>query len=108
MKQLAFTVYLWHPRFQGAVYVYDRFLAPFLAKHERAVDDVLANVFERVGSVFGAAADAAWTYGRRAARDALAKATEAQMRQQVGGAASGRADRIDRTRGAGATATRGM
>ena len=53
--QVAFVTYLWHPRFQGALYVYDIFLAPFLAKHERGVDDVLATMFERVGDVAGRA-----------------------------------------------------
>ena len=47
--QVAFSVYLWHPRFQGALYVYDRFLAPILVANESRVDHALATTFERVG-----------------------------------------------------------
>ncbi|CEF99139.1 TB2/DP1/HVA22-related protein [Ostreococcus tauri] len=99
-SKVAFVTYLWHPRFQGALYVYDRFLAPFLAKHERGVDDVLATMFERVGDVAGRAFRSAYAYARRSVNDALSKATEAQMAAQFGGgaSASGRADRVDLVR----------
>ena len=98
--QVAFVTYLWHPLFQGALYVYDRFLAPFLAKHERGVDDVLATMFERVGDVAGRAFRSAYAYARRSVNDALSKATEAQMAAQFGGGASAswRADRVDLVR----------
>lgn len=104
---MAFCAYLWHPRFQGALYVYDRFLAPFLLSHETRVDDVLARTFERVGDVGGRAFSNAYAYARRAANDALAKATEAQMTAESGArAASGRADRIDTIRRAANVAPR--
>lgn len=105
--QLAFCAYLWHPRFQGALYVYDRFLAPFLLSHEARMDDVLARTFERVGDVGGRAFSNAYAYARRAANDALAKATEAQMTAESGAqAASGRADRIETIRRASNVAPR--
>lgn len=96
-SQLVFSVYLWHPRWQGALYVYDRFLAPFLIARESVVDDALATTFEHVGRAVGTAHARASAYVRRAANDALAAATEAQSAAQTGaGAASGRADRIRR------------
>lgn len=92
---MAFSVYLWHPRFQGALYVYDRFLAPILVANESRVDHALATTFERVGTHGGAALAAARRFARRYANDALAKATEAQLQQQADApAASGRADRV--------------
>ena len=36
--KVAFVTYLWHPRTQGALYIYDTFVAPFLAKHEPDID----------------------------------------------------------------------
>ena len=93
--QVAFSVYLWHPRFPGALYVYDRFLAPILVANESRVDHALATTFERVGTHGGAALAAARRFARRYANDALAKATEAQLQQQADApAASGRADRV--------------
>ena len=95
--KLAFSIYLWHPRWQGALYVYDGFLAPFLIARESVVDDALARTFELVGGVVGEASAKASACVRRAVNDALATATEAQLAAQSGaGAASGRADRIRR------------
>ena len=36
--KLAFVVYLWHPKTEGALYVYETFLAPFIAQHEGDID----------------------------------------------------------------------
>ena len=90
-------MYLWHPRTQGALYVYDRFLAPFISARERKIDDVLAEVFARVGTIGGDAFARAWAYARRSATNALAKAQEAQLRAESGAnAASGRAESVRR------------
>jgi len=90
-------VYLWHPRTRGALYVYDRFLAPFISAREEKIDDILAEVFARVGAIGGDAFARAWAYARRSATNALAKAQEAQMRAESGAnAASGRAESVRR------------
>jgi hypothetical protein len=49
--KVAFVVYLWHPRTQGALYVYDAFVAPFLAKHETAIDRHIDETRVSVGDV---------------------------------------------------------
>jgi hypothetical protein len=36
--KVAFVVYLWHPKSQGALYIYDKFVAPTLSKHEELID----------------------------------------------------------------------
>ena len=90
-------MYLWHPRTRGALYVYDRFLAPFISAREEKIDDILAEVFARVGAIGGDAFARAWAYARRSATNALAKAQEAQMRAESGAnAASGRAESVRR------------
>ena len=49
--KVAFVVYLWHPRTQGALYVYDAFVAPFLAKHEPDIDRRIDETRASVGGV---------------------------------------------------------
>ena len=43
--------YLWHPRTQGALYIYDTFVAPFLAKHEPDIDRRIDETRASVGDV---------------------------------------------------------
>ena len=49
--KVGFVVYLWHPRTQGALYVYDAFVAPFLAKHEPDIDRRIDETRASVGDV---------------------------------------------------------
>ena len=49
--KVAFVVYLWHPRTQGALYVYDAFVAPFLVKHEPDIDRRIDETRASVGDV---------------------------------------------------------
>lgn len=39
--KVLFVLYLWHPKTQGAVYLYNRMLQPFLAKNEGAIDQCI-------------------------------------------------------------------
>lgn len=45
-----FVVWLWHPRTQGAPYVYAALLAPLLQKHEVEIDKRLDEVTQTVGT----------------------------------------------------------
>ncbi len=44
-----FVVWLWHPRTQGAPYVYAALLAPLLQRHEVEIDRHLAEAHALVG-----------------------------------------------------------
>ncbi|PIA55513.1 hypothetical protein AQUCO_00700067v1 [Aquilegia coerulea] len=58
--KLAFFIYLWCPKTKGATYVYDSFLCPYLAKHEKDIDRNLLELRTR-------AADFVILYGQKAA-----------------------------------------
>ena len=62
--KVAFVVYLWHPRTQGALYVYDAFVAPFLARHETAIDRHIDETRVSVGDVIARRARAAVEFAR--------------------------------------------
>ena len=62
--KVAFVVYLWHPRTQGALYVYDAFVAPFLARHETAIDRHIDETRVSVGDVIGKRARDAVDFAR--------------------------------------------
>jgi len=59
--KVAFVTYLWHPRTQGAIYIYETFVSPFLAKHEGEIDRRIEETRSSVGDVaarhVGAASD---------------------------------------------------
>ena len=57
--KVAFVVWLWHPRTQGAPYAYAALLAPLLRRHEVGIDHRLADVSATVGTSLS-------TYGTRA------------------------------------------
>jgi len=44
-----FVVWLWHPRTQGASYIYTALLAPLLQKHEVDIDKRLDEISQTVG-----------------------------------------------------------
>ena len=48
---MAFVTYLWHPRTQGALYIYETFVSPFLAKHEPDIDRHIDETRASVGDV---------------------------------------------------------
>ena len=47
--KVVFVLWLWHPRTQGAAYVYSTLLAPLLQKHENDIDSKLDECRARVG-----------------------------------------------------------
>ncbi|CAA6663739.1 unnamed protein product [Spirodela intermedia] len=47
--KLAFIIFLWHPRTQGAWYVYNKFVYPFLAMHEAGINGKLMEISLRSG-----------------------------------------------------------
>ena len=49
--KVAFVTYLWHPRTQGALYIYETFVSPFLPKHEPAIDRHIDETRASVGDV---------------------------------------------------------
>ena len=49
--KVAFVTYLWHPRTQGALYIYETFVSPFLAKHEPDIDRHIDETRASVGDV---------------------------------------------------------
>lgn len=49
--KVGFVLYLWHPKTQGALYIYETFVAPFLAKHEPDIDRHIDETRTSVGDV---------------------------------------------------------
>ncbi|KAF3794918.1 HVA22-like protein i [Nymphaea thermarum] len=49
--KLAFFVYLWCPKTKGAVYVYETFLQPYVARHETEIDRNLLELRTRAGDM---------------------------------------------------------
>lgn len=39
--KVLFVLYLWHPKTQGAVYLYNSMLQPFLSQNEGAIDQCI-------------------------------------------------------------------
>ena len=39
--KVLFVLYLWHPKTQGAAYLYSSMLQPFLARNEGAIDQCI-------------------------------------------------------------------
>ena len=83
--KVAFVVYLWHPRTQGALYVYDAFVAPFLAKHETAIDRHIDETRVSVGDVIARRARDAVEFAREKFAAALTALPQSAQRGQGGG-----------------------
>ncbi|KAF5832246.1 TB2/DP1, HVA22 family-domain-containing protein [Dunaliella salina] len=53
-SKLICLVLMWHPRINGAQYVYSHFVQPLLSKHESMIDSTLAEAQARIaGTLFG-------------------------------------------------------
>lgn len=50
--KVALVVFLWHPRINGATYVYESTLQPFLAEHEPVIDKRIEEAKNRVQDFF--------------------------------------------------------
>lgn len=50
--KLAFVVLCWHPRTQGAVYIFDTVVQPLLRTHEARIDQVVEEAKLRVVDSF--------------------------------------------------------
>jgi receptor expression-enhancing protein 1/2/3/4 len=83
--KVAFVVYLWHPRTQGALYVYDAFVAPFLAKHETAIDRHIDETRVSVGDVGARRARDVVEFAREKFAAALTALPQGAQRGQGGG-----------------------
>ena len=70
--KVGFVVYLWHPRTQGAIYIYETFILPFLAKHEPDIDRHLDETRTSVGDVAVRHSQAAANFVREKFAQALA------------------------------------
>ena len=60
--KVAFVVYLWHPKSQGALYIYDKFVAPTLSKHEGLIDRKIEETQAKVGDVIFSYSKMAYAY----------------------------------------------
>ena len=87
--KVGFVVYLWHPRTQGAIYVYETFVAPFLAKHEQDIDRHLDETKTSVGDVAMRHSQAAANFVREKFAQALASLPQAVPQQEGGAQSSG-------------------
>ena len=52
--QVAFVVYLWHPKFKGALSLYNSTVQPLLRKHEATIDLKVEEARAWLGDVFSA------------------------------------------------------
>ena len=76
--KVGFVVYLWHPRTQGAIYIYETFILPFLAKHEPDIDRHLDETRTSVGDVAVRHSQAAANFVREKFAQALASLPQAR------------------------------
>lgn len=80
--KVGFVVYLWHPRTQGAIYIYETFIAPFLAKHEPDIDRHLDETRTSVGDVAVRHSQSAANFVRDKFAAVLASLPQAVPQQQ--------------------------
>jgi|TARA_B110000977_G_C10843595_1_gene403012 receptor expression-enhancing protein 1/2/3/4 len=80
--KVAFVVYLWHPRTQGALYVYDAFVSPFLTKHEQAIDRHIDETNTSIGDVVVKRAQGVVDFAREKFAAALNQLPQNGDRQQ--------------------------
>ena len=69
--KVAFVVYLWHPKSQGALYIYDKFVAPTLSKHEGLIDRKIEETQAKVGDVIFSYSKMAYASAKPAIREPL-------------------------------------
>ncbi|KAI3918821.1 hypothetical protein MKX01_042141 [Papaver californicum] len=62
--KLAFYIYLWYPKTEGATYVYDSFFRPYLAQHETEIDRNLLELKASAGGIAKLYCQKAVTYGQ--------------------------------------------
>jgi receptor expression-enhancing protein 1/2/3/4 len=93
--KVAFVVYLWHPKSQGALYIYDKFVAPTLSKHEGLIDRKIEETQAKVGDVIFTYSKMAYAYVQKMTLQLLQSLPTAQAAMQAqqqqagaGGAAS--------------------
>ena len=87
--KVAFVVYLWHPKSQGALYIYDKFVAPTLSKHEGLIDRKIEETQAKVGDVIFSYSKMAYAYVQKMTLQLLQSLPTAQAAmhaQQQGGA----------------------
>ena len=90
--KVAFVIYLWHPKSQGALYIYDKFVAPTLSKHEGLIDRKIEETQAKVGDVIFTYSKMAYAYVQKMTLQLLQSlptaqaAMQAQQQQHAGGA----------------------
>eukprot|EP00238_Polyblepharides_amylifera_P005628 CAMPEP_0196585402 /NCGR_PEP_ID=MMETSP1081-20130531/50511_1 /TAXON_ID=36882 /ORGANISM="Pyramimonas amylifera, Strain CCMP720" /LENGTH=115 /DNA_ID=CAMNT_0041906929 /DNA_START=251 /DNA_END=598 /DNA_ORIENTATION=+ len=82
--KVAFVVYLWHPRTEGASYMYNSFLLPFLKQHEHEVDRCINETKTRCADLVASY----WTRAMQYAQQGFMHALQ-NMPQPQGGNARG-------------------
>lgn len=91
--KVAFVVYLWHPKSQGALYIYDKFVAPTLSKHEGLIDRKIEETQAKVGDVLFTYSKMGYAYVQKMTLQLLQSLPTAQAamqaQQQQAGAAGG-------------------
>ena len=85
--KVAFVVYLWHPKSQGALYIYDKFVGPTLSKHEGSIDRKIEDVQAKLGDWCFTYSRMAYAYVQKMTLQLLQSLPTAQaaMAQQAGG-----------------------
>jgi receptor expression-enhancing protein 1/2/3/4 len=81
--KVAFVVYLWHPKSQGALYIYDKFVAPTLSKHEGLIDRKIEETQAKVGDVFFTYSKMAYAYVQKMTLQLLQSLPTAQAAMQA-------------------------
>jgi receptor expression-enhancing protein 1/2/3/4 len=81
--KVAFVVYLWHPKSQGALYIYDKFVAPTLAKHEQLIDRKIEETQAKVGDVCVGYSKQAYAYVQKMMLQLLQSLPTAQAAMQT-------------------------
>ncbi|KAK3264634.1 hypothetical protein CYMTET_26634 [Cymbomonas tetramitiformis] len=85
--KVGFVVYLWHPQTQGAIFMYQHFILPYLQKHEPEVDRFLDESKTRATDFVASYWTRAMGYAQQCLFAALANIPQAQGQAGHAGAA---------------------
>eukprot|EP00873_Tetraselmis_striata_P027182 jgi/Tetstr1/447446/TSEL_003705.t1 len=81
--KVAFVVYLWHPKTQGALYLYNTLLRPVLTRHEGTIDQQAADAQDWVAGHISNNFNRAMVYVQSRAHEAIAYMQQVSERQQA-------------------------
>lgn len=94
--QVLFVVYLMHPKFDGAIAIYDSAIQPFLARNEETIDELTYRVHSDGSRLVAATARQIWTMATTGADGLLTAMRSQEAGEHVDGRGRGAQERQGR------------